>query len=378
MSEKVLLVGLLSKLLPLAGSILAYLSIVTVHEFGHFIFCKIFNVRTPTFSIGVGPVLWKKTFWDTEFCLSLLPLGGFVEIGGLGEPGQGDQEFADDQGEQSFAVKPYWQKMLILSGGIMFNLLFAFLIYTSLFTFGMPKNKIEEIKITSVVPDGPAAQAGLKEGDIIIGMDGKDFNAKEGNHISSSDFSMKIKESNGVPLHFSIKRGEKTHDISITPASEDPNDRLAPAKIKAGLSTKLGYENTPGVTIINAIKKGWELIREQVAGSLESIKYLFKEKSLNGVAGPIFIASELFKTAEISFKLFLVLVSFINIGLATMNLLPLGALDGGQMLFATIEAITRRKLSDSFKIWVNIISLGLFGLLFAYLILRDTLSLFGK
>lgn len=300
-----------------------------------------------------------------------------MEIGGLSEPGQGDQSHAEDETEESFKTKPYWQKMLILWGGIVFNLLFAFAIYFGLFLTGMPKSKIQEIKISSVSEGGPAQKAGLMAGDIIVGVDKKLF--KEPNKpISANEFGNKIMTSNGIPLHFFIKREEKTLSIHITPESDDPSDATSPARIKASLSSVLEYEKTDGVGIVESISKSCSLITEIVSGSFATIKNLIKNRTLNGIGGPVMIASQLFKSAESSFFLFLLLIASVNIGLATMNVLPLGALDGGQILFATLEMLLQRRLSDSFKIGVNVVSLVLFGLLFAYLIFKDTLALFGK
>ena len=366
-----------NNLLPLAGSILAFLTIVTVHEFGHFIFCKIFNVRTPTFSIGLGPVLLKKHIWNTEFRLSLLPLGGFVEIGGLGEPGQGTQEFANDTGEQSFETKPYWQKMFILWGGIAFNIIFAFTICTALFMTGMPKSKIQEIKITSVSSNGPADKAGIEVGDIIIGID-KKFFTETGETTSAAEFGNKIMSSKDTPLHFFIKRDTKTHNIYITPEAENPSDPTSPGKIKAGLSSTLLYEAMPGADLITSVKKSSTLIYDQIVGSFMTIKALFTSRSLENLGGPVMIASQLFKTAQTNIHLFLLSICYVSIGLAITNVLPLGALDGGQIFLTTLEAVTRGKLSDNFKIGLNLVSLVLFGLLFIYLTFKDTLALIMK
>ena len=100
--------------------------LIGFHEFGHFIFCKIFHIRTPSFSIGMGPRIFKKKIGETEFALSLLPLGGYVEIAGAAEVGQGEQKEAYSTDQNSFASKPYYQKMLVMAGGIVFNLMFAY------------------------------------------------------------------------------------------------------------------------------------------------------------------------------------------------------------------------------------------------------------
>src|SRR5438876_2487139 len=84
--------------------------IIAFHEFGHFLFCKLFNIRTPSFSVGFGPRLISKRIWDTEFSLSLMPIGGYVEIAGAQEVGQGEQLEAASTDEHSFKTKPWYQK----------------------------------------------------------------------------------------------------------------------------------------------------------------------------------------------------------------------------------------------------------------------------
>ncbi len=365
--------ALIANLLPLVGTILAFLSIVTVHEFGHFIFCKIFNVKTPTFSIGVGPIIAKKTFSETEFRLSLLPLGGFVEIGGLAEPGQGEQALAQDTSDRSFVVKPYWQKMLILWGGIIFNVLFAFIIYTSLYATGMPKGTLTSINVTKVVDGGPAALAGLQPGDSIIGINHKKFSSQE-ESLTHADFSKILQESADKTVHLSVLRDEKPHTINVCPKSESPE---APAKIQAELSPNAEYTLAQGLDLTTSARKAIDNIYEQVTGTFAMLKGLFTSKSLSGIGGPVMILSQLFKSAQVGIRLLLLFVCYVNIGLAVLNTLPLGALDGGQIAFATLEFIIRRPLSDSFKIGVNIVSLALFATLFLYLTFKDTLSLLG-
>jgi len=365
--------ALTSNIIPLVGTILAFYSIVAVHEFGHFIFCKIFNVKTPTFSLGAGPVIVKKTFVETEFVLSLLPIGGFVEIGGLAEPGQGKQENANDTSERSFMIKPYWQKMLILWGGIIFNLAFAFVIYTSLYATGMPQGTLTNITIVKVAEGGPAATAGLEPNDLIVGINHKRFDSEKGS-MTYAEFSKILQASEDKSVHFSIVRDEKPHTITVTPKADSPG---SPAKIQAELASSATYTLSEGLDLATSVRKAYENIYEQVTGTFSMIKGLFTSRSLSGIGGPVMIMSQLFKSAKVGFRLLLLFVAYVNIGLAVMNTLPLGALDGGQIAFTTLEFIIRRPLSDNFKIWVNIVSIALFGLLLLYLIFKDTWSLLG-
>ena len=100
--------------------------LIAIHEMGHFLFAKLFGISTPTFSIGFGPQLISKKIGETTFSLSAIPLGGYVEIAGLAEVGQGEQGEAGRTDKRSFASKPYWQKMLVMLGGIGVNLGFAY------------------------------------------------------------------------------------------------------------------------------------------------------------------------------------------------------------------------------------------------------------
>ena len=115
-----------SKLLPFIYAIIGFGLLITVHEFGHFFFCKLFGIYTPSFSIGMGPKILEKKIGTTNFKISALPIGGYVEIAGLAETGQGEQQHAQQEGENSFKNKPYWQKALVICGGVIFNLFLAY------------------------------------------------------------------------------------------------------------------------------------------------------------------------------------------------------------------------------------------------------------
>ncbi|MBM3894077.1 site-2 protease family protein [Candidatus Dependentiae bacterium] len=376
MFEFTLFYKLLNTVQPLLTSLISFFSIITVHEFGHFIFCKLFGVKTPTFSIGAGPILFKKKWWDTDFCFSLLPIGGFVEIGGLEEPGQGSQLLANDTSPESFTSKPYWQKMLILSGGIIFNIIFALIIYTGLFTSGMPKNKILDLTVNSVVENGASDRAGLQPGDIIVGINNKLFSEIE-TGFSPADLGNKINSATEEPITFLVTRKSEKITISIHPSRENPENSTSPLSIQAVLSSNMAYAEMPKTTIKQAFLLAVSTIYTQISDSFATFKRLFEQRTIKGIGGPVMIISQLFKTARTNIKLTLLFTGIINISLATINVLPLGALDGGQIAFTTIEAITRRKLSNTFKIGVNIVSLVFFGLLLAYLTFKDVLALFN-
>ena len=106
--------------------------VIAFHELGHLLTAKLFNVLAPSFSIGFGPRIFQKKFGETTYALSAIPLGGYVELAGSAEMGQGEQTHAHDTSDRSFAAIPYWQKLLIMLGGIGFNIFFAYIAFSIL------------------------------------------------------------------------------------------------------------------------------------------------------------------------------------------------------------------------------------------------------
>jgi len=158
--------------------------LIGLHELGHFLFCKLFRVHTPSFSIGFGPHLISKKIGDTEFSLSAIPIGGYVEIAGIAEVGQGKQKEAHRYDKYSFATKPYYQKLLIMSGGIIFNVLFTYFVLCLLFALGLPKTEmlypINAKSVIEMVAKGSAAEkAGLQTGDRILKINQIDIQENE-------------------------------------------------------------------------------------------------------------------------------------------------------------------------------------------------------
>ena len=145
--------------------------LIGFHELGHFLFAKLFKIRVPSFSLGFGPRLISKKIGETDFCFSLIPFGGYVEIAGAAEVGQGDQKEAHATDEGSFASKPFYQQLLVLLGGIAFNLIFAYSAMILLFTAGIPKTPIiSNAIISKVYTDSAAAKHALQPGDRILSI----------------------------------------------------------------------------------------------------------------------------------------------------------------------------------------------------------------
>ncbi|MBD3272876.1 hypothetical protein GF385_00805 [Candidatus Dependentiae bacterium] len=378
MSLNAFAIAFSTKFLPLIYAIIGFGLLITVHEFGHFIFCKIFKIHTPTFSIGMGPKVIEKKIGNTNFRLSAIPLGGYVEIAGLAEVGQGKQEFAKMKGESSFAKKPYWQKVFVLCGGVMFNILFAYLVYSILFFVGIPKKKTNFIvspKISQTIQEN----FNLKANDKILSINDKKLNKDVTKlvPILKNELIKPLQNNSENKINIVLKRDTEEINIELIPSKNKNlnSDIINSFELKSE-AIKGKYEKYP---LFGAIIQGIKVTNNMIKQMVKGIIYLIKERSLKGAGGPIMILSKTFETAQKGFIPLFIFLAIISINLAIINILPLGALDGGQLLFTTIEAVIRREIPETIKAGVNIASWVLLLGLILYLSYRDLLTIFtGK
>ncbi len=366
-SELSLLFG---KILPLACSLIGFGVLIAVHELGHFFFCKLFNIHTPTFSIGFGPELYKCKIGKTDFRIAAIPLGGYVEISGLAEVGQGEQEHAKDTSESSFTDKPFWQKACVLLGGILFNILFAYFAFCVIFMTGN-KSAQPEISIMSIVPGSAAERAELKVQDVILGINDTRLSRDPialNNEIDAV-ILRQIQANPNKAISLLIKRNQAEITLTITLGSRLDNG-VSIGMLGAGFQP-------PQLPFWYAFKAGFDYTYKIIGLIYKGIKSLFSAKSLEGAAGPVMIIAQGTATAKQGLIPLLHFLGIISLSLALMNLLPIGALDGGQLLFTTIEFIIRRRIPEVIKITINLASWVLLLSLMAYFTYHEIGMLFG-
>lgn len=332
-------------------AILGLTLIITIHEFGHLIFCKIFGVYAPTFSIGMGPQIASIKIGETRFRLAALPLGGYVEFANF-EP---DSPEYNTPG--NFATKPYWQKLCIMLGGISFNIGSAFLIYLLLAVFmGIPNKQLTAININKVLANGACYQI-LEDHDSIIGI--KDQRFSNLNNFGYQDFTLAIEQHRGQAIDLLIARNQQELNVTIPVPEQTIGGPL-------GISIELQHSTSPEsyqrTTLQEGLTSATNFVSENLKSIVSGIWGMFQRKSLQGAAGPLMIIHHGLKCVNDGLWSFLIFLSILSLNLAVINLFPLGIFDGGQVLTVTIEAIFRRPLY-TLRAIVTLSSLILVGLL---------------
>ena len=351
-------------LLALYG-ILGIAFLIFIHECGHFIMCKIFGVRTPSFSNGFGPRLLTKKIGDTEFSISAIPFGGYVEIAGSAEVGQGEQKEAQARDEGSFAVRPFYQKFCIMAGGILFNFIFAYLTMIFIFAVGLPRSEFlyplnATPQIETIEQDSPAEKAGLTIGDRIIAVDDVQLNNDTAKLLDI------LRNNPGKTVNMTIERNNSQETRVVTLES-----KTAYGKTFGFLGTSFAIINVPGCSLLQAIKKGIHLSNRYIMATLYMFKYIFVKRDTSGVGGPVMIIQQMKQGAAKGFNAFILLLAIISINLAILNLIPLPIFDGGQIMMYGIEALIGKSLPDKTRMGIHLVSWGLVMLLFVYITIKD-------
>ncbi|GFO55475.1 zinc metalloprotease [Geomonas sp. Red276] len=314
-------------------AIIALGALIFVHEFGHFLFAKLFGVGVEKFSLGFGPKVVGKKVGETEYLLSALPLGGYVKMVGEGE----DVELTDEDIKRSFSHKHPLKRMAVVAAGPVFNLLSAWLIFIVIFMMGVPA---VTTKVGEVMANKPAAKAGLKTGDLITAIDGKPVNRWD-------EFAKIIAEGKIAPLQIAVKRGTTPLTFTVTPESSTTKTILGDKVTRPVIGVVAA-----GDTVIDkfpvdeAFSRGtvqsWTMIKMTV---LSMVRLVQRAIPLDTIGGPIMIVKMAGQQAAAGSVNFLAFVALLSVNLGVLNLLPVPILDGGHLVFFGIEVVIGRPVS---------------------------------
>lgn len=334
-------------------------AIVTVHEFGHFIFAKLSNIYVYEFSVGMGKKIFgkKKKDGETEFCVRAVPLGGYVMIAG--------EDVEDDKipKDRQMCNKGFLSRFLVLFAGALFNFIFAFLIlFVSALIYGAVSMKPY---IGEVAENYPAYEAGIESGDLVLEIDGE--------KIKSWDKGLvKLQITDGDAVTFKVQKANgDIREYLITPKlvlDEDGSESY-----KFGIATKYDKEYGFIKSLNYACAKTISLF-----GSMwDTLKYLFTGKvGVNQLSGPVGIYSIVDSQSKQGFEAILFLVAYLSINVGIINLLPFPAFDGGRILFLFIEKIFRKPVSKKVENIIHTIGFMIIIGLLIFVTFNDILRLF--
>ena len=337
--------------------------LIFVHELGHFLFAKLFKVRVLKFSLGFGNKLIGKTWGETEYLISAFPLGGYVKMYGE-QPGE---EVAEADKEVSFSHKTVGQRFWIVFGGPLFNLLFAVLVFWLMFVFAGRPDLAKTTKIGTISASSAAEQAGLKKGDLILTIN--DHKVTSWEQVSSS-----VRDSGGKKMQLVVQRGSDMLTIEATPVRDkvknifgEPTEEryllgmnraedVVYSKVSLPESVKLAFEHT------------WSMIVLTVMGLVKMIQRVIPASELGGPIRIAEIAGEQLKEGWINLIHFTGLLS-VNLGI--LNLLPIPILDGGHLVFLSIEAVRRKPMGETALMRAQQVGMALLGTLMLFVFYND-------
>jgi len=345
--------------------------LIFVHELGHFIFARACGIRVDAFAIGFGPKIFSKKVGETVYLLNLIPFGGYVKIFGENPD---DESINGEDKDRSFIHKDKIQQVLVLFAGILFNLIFAWLLITITFSIGVLSSmdsyteykdmmKDPKIIITFVSPDSPADKAGLKAGDQLITS-------------SLSDIQENINESKDQGIEIKYRRGMEEFNTNVIAEKGILENKYAIGIAMDNVAVlKLPFDKS----IIESFRFTWHIMVTTAIGLYSLILGIFSGNAdLTSVTGPIGIAGLVGDAVKLGFSYLIMFTAVISINLGILNLIPFPALDGGRILFVIIEAIIRKPIKPIIANTINAIGFGLLILLMIVVTYKDIIRIFIK
>ncbi|MEN9647284.1 MAG: hypothetical protein RLY57_88 [Candidatus Parcubacteria bacterium] len=356
--------------------IIILLVLIFVHELGHFLAAKSAKIKVHEFALGFSPKIWKKKKGETEYSLGIIPFGGYVRIHGENPEDVGEH---DPDKDRALNHKPWYIQAWVLVAGVVFNIIFAWLLISVSFFSGYPTavdegNNLDvkdaHVVIVGVQANSPAEQAGIKTGDIVLSItDGKNtVTAAQVDDVREFIYD----SATGTPIELHVMRKGEEKTISILPA-----EGIVEGKHAVGISMNVVGVVTYG--FFESLVKGAETTYNVFVATAQGLGGLIVDAvtgkaKLSSVSGPVGIAGMVGDARQFGFTYLLGFTALISLNLAVINLIPFPALDGGRLLIVIIEAISRKKVPMKVQGWIN----GIGFLILMLLMILVTIGDVGK
>ena len=360
--------------MPIIIFIVVLLFLVSVHEFGHFIVAKKAGIRVDEFAFGFPPRIWSVKKGETTYALNALPLGGYVKI-----YGENPEDVKGEDSKRSFIAQPRIIRGLVIVSGVVFNLLFAWLLFSAAFMVGVPAPidggegypvTDARLIVSGVAEKSPALLAGLESGDVIKKLSDK---AESVEVMSADQVIAFVSPREGHSMTLTYLRSGVEREARVTPVSG-----IVPGVAAVGIyMDAIGIlQLPPHIALWVGLKKTYQFTVMTAVGLAEFLANAFTGTAdLSQVTGPVGIVRAVGDAAGVGFSNVLLFTAVISINLAVINLIPFPALDGGRLLLIIIEGIIRRPIKPKIANAFNVVGLALLMLLMIVVTYNDVVKL---
>jgi len=331
---------------------------------GHFLAAIFQGIYVDGFSIGFGPSIIKKKYKNITYSLRAFPLGGFVSF-----PDE-DQNNIDSSDPNLLKNRPIFQRVIVISAGVLANLLLAYTILIfNVTSNGIPYDPEPGILVLAVQPDKPASIAGLEPGDKILKIEEKLLGTGD---QAVNSLVKEIQKSSGDSLTLNIQRQQNSIDLTLTPNVVDGKGTIG-AQLQPNIREDTRKTNNVFELFEFSNKEFLSLLIKTIEGYKGLItNFSSTAQQLSGPVKIVEIGAQLSEQGGTGILLFAALIS---INLAVLNSLPLPLLDGGQLVFTLIEGFRGKPIPEKVQIIVTQSSFLLLVGLSVVLIIRDTSQL---
>ena len=344
-------------------TIVMFLVMISLHEFGHFITAKLMDFKILEYAIGFGPAILKSKKSEIQYSLRLIPFGGYCKF-------EGEDEKSDDK--RAFSNQPVWKRIIVVAAGGIFNIILGFVLFMVIVPFLSPvaTNTVKEVVSGSYVE-----QAGLMPGDEIIEINGKNVSFYNDITLYTEDFTSDseceiIVKRDGEKLRFNFRPSEnivsyayteegvkvssemngKNEEDQFYPYSEELlKDEEKVGKTETVTRLIIGFRpDTKDITVFNVWGEAWNYTRFVVKLVYNSLWQMITGKvGMEQISGPVGVVNEVnnaVNSGKYGWLNVLNLTALLTINLGVFNLLPIPALDGGRLFFMLIELIRRKPI----------------------------------
>ena len=362
--------------------------VIFVHELGHFLAAKLTGVYAPRFSLGWGKPLWSFRRGETEYALSALPIGGYVrmaskedETASALEGGHESEEAERSKHWDEHSMIPHgphpvpadrWfeskslpARLVIMLAGVFMNVVLALVVSIAVFAWYGQGYRVAVAE--TIEAEKPAARAGMLAGDSIVAIDGKPVTRWD-------EVLDAVSAAAGRSLTFEVRRAGAPVTIAITPESTEvamppAGETQVVGRIGVGSRGTVVREPVSGA---QAVLAGWNATWTMAGSVVTVLGGLFRGSvSVSQLGGPVEIARTSVAAAQSGLESLWVLVAFLSINLAVLNLLPIPLLDGGQILMQLAEGAWRRPFPPMVREWYARIGLVAIALIFVTVTFND-------